>query len=65
MTELGYTQQKLSDELNMSVQTLNAKFNGRSIFSLNEVISITKILELDNPIEIFFDDISQKCNEEH
>ncbi len=54
MTELGYTQQKLAIAMGVTVQTLNAKLNGRSKFSLDEVISIIKILKLEDPMTIFF-----------
>ena len=63
MTELGYTQEKLANAMGITLQTLNAKLNGRSKFSLDEVISITKILKLEDPVSIFFRDISQKCND--
>lgn len=58
MTELGYTQQKLADDMGMSVQTLNAKLNGRSGLSLDEAISMIKILRLEDPMSIFFSDMS-------
>lgn len=63
MTESGYTQKELAENMGITVQTLNSKLNGRTIFSLDEVISITKILNIENPIEIFFPPLSQKCNE--
>lgn len=62
MLELGYTQQKLAEALGITVQTLNAKLNGRSRLSLDEAISINKILKFDDPVKIFFEDVSQKCN---
>ncbi|MBK1809448.1 helix-turn-helix transcriptional regulator [Clostridium sp. YIM B02505] len=63
MIEQGYTQRRLADGIGITVQTLNSKINGRSVFSLDEAISITKILDIKNPEEIFFDSVSQKCND--
>lgn len=62
MTELGYTQKKLASDMGITVQTLNSKLNGRSILTLDEAVSITKILKIINPAEIFFDSVYQKCN---
>lgn len=62
MTELGYTQKKLASDMGITVQTLNSKLNGRSILTLDEAVSITKILKIINPAEIFFDSAYQKCN---
>lgn len=63
MVELGYTQKKLASSMGITVQTLNSKLNGRSVLTLDEAISITKILKITNPTEIFFSSMSQKCNE--
>lgn len=54
MTEKRISQEKMAGILGITVQSLNAKLNGRSQFILNEVVSITKILDLDNPVDIFF-----------
>jgi len=54
MIEKGYSQSKMAKEIGISVQTLNAKLNGRTQFTLDEVVKITSILRIDNPIEIFF-----------
>lgn len=54
MTEMHVSQEKLSKELGITVQSLNAKINGRSQFTLEEVIRITEYLNLDNPVDIFF-----------
>lgn len=63
MTELGFTQEKLANAMGITVQTLNAKLNGRSGFSLDEAISVTKILSLEDPLEIFFKESSHICND--
>lgn len=47
MRELGYTQAKLSAELGITQQTLNAKLNGRSEFLLKEVLKLITILGHD------------------
>lgn len=53
MVELGFTQKKLASSMGITVQTLNSKLNGRSGLTLDEAISITKILNIANPTEIF------------
>ena len=40
--------------LGITVQSLNAKLNGRSQFTLEEVVKISEHLKLDNPVDIFF-----------
>lgn len=54
MVELGITQKDLALELGISIQNLNAKLNGRGVLSIIEAAKITKVLSLDNPMEIFF-----------
>ena len=54
MRENNITQQNLADELGISVQSFNAKINGRSVFTISEAKKISEILHLDNPGEIFF-----------
>lgn len=54
MVEKKYTQLKLSRELGLSVQSLNAKLNGRNQFTLDEVVEISKILNIEDPRDIFF-----------
>lgn len=53
MVEREMTQEKLADVLGISVQTLNSKINGRTQFTLEEVIKMTDILEIQNPTDIF------------
>lgn len=55
MTELHVSQEKLSNEIGITTQSLNAKLNGRSSFTLEEVIKITNYLKLDNPMKFFFE----------
>lgn len=54
MTERHVSQEKLAKVLGITVQSLNAKLNGRSQFTLEEVVKISEHLKLDNPVDIFF-----------
>ncbi|NFO86662.1 helix-turn-helix transcriptional regulator [Clostridium botulinum] len=49
----GYTQEKLANELGISPKTLSNKFN-KGIFGSNEIEEMIEILDIDNPIDIFF-----------
>ncbi|MBU3226771.1 helix-turn-helix transcriptional regulator [Clostridium algidicarnis] len=62
MTERGYTQKRLASNMGISIQTLNSKINGKATFSLDEAVLLTKILSIENPLEIFFESSSHKCN---
>lgn len=54
MAEAHVSQDKLSKQLGITVQSLNAKINGRSPFTLEEVVKITDYLNLEDPVNIFF-----------
>lgn len=54
MTEKKVSQEKLASKIGITTQSLNAKLNGRSQFTLGEVIKITNYLDINNPQEIFF-----------
>lgn len=54
MAEKSYTQKKMAKELGITEQSLNAKMNSRSQFTLKEVVEIVSILDIDDPVEIFF-----------
>ncbi len=54
LVEEGMTQEELSLELGISLQSLNAKLNGRAPLTIEEAKRITEILKIDNPSEIFF-----------
>lgn len=56
MREHNVTQQELAVILGISVQSLNAKINERTAFTVPEAKRICKFLNLDNPAEIFFND---------
>lgn len=55
IVEVGLTQEKLAKKLDISVQTLNAKLNGRSCLTVDQAMHIAHILNISNPSEIFFD----------
>lgn len=54
MTEAHVSQAKMSEYLGITVQSLNAKLNGRTQFTLEEAVKITDFLTLNDPIDIFF-----------
>ena len=62
MTEVHISQAKLSEHLGITVQSLNAKLNGRNQFTLEEVVKITEFLNLKDPVDIFLTQVSQICN---
>jgi len=49
----GYTQVKLAKELGISPKTLSNKLN-KGVFGSDEIEKMIKILEIKNPIDIFF-----------
>lgn len=49
----GYTQERLAKELGISPKTLSSKLS-KGVFGSDEIEKMIKILEIDNPIEIFF-----------
>ena len=52
----GHTQESLAKEMNMSVNALNAKVNGNSRITTDEVIKMCDVLSINNDsekIEIF------------
>ena len=57
IVENGLTQEQLAKKMGISVQNLNAKLNNRANLTLNEVISLVKILNITDPVPIFFDNI--------
>lgn len=54
MTEAHVSQARLSEYLGITVQSLNAKLNGRTQFTLEEVVKINDFLKLKDPVDIFF-----------
>jgi transcriptional regulator with XRE-family HTH domain len=49
----GYTQERLAKELGISPKTLSNKLS-KGVFGTNEIEQIIKILDIKNPLEIFF-----------
>lgn len=49
----GYTQDKLARELGISAKTLSNKLN-KGVFGSDEMERLILILEIKNPMEIFF-----------
>ena len=60
MAEAHVSQAKLSGYLGITVQSLNAKLNGRTQFTLEEAVKITEFLNLKDPVDIFFAPSVQK-----
>ena len=54
MVEQHISQEKMAKMLGITIQSLNAKLNGRSHFTLEQVIKITDILSIKDPVDIFF-----------
>ncbi|WP_283736543.1 helix-turn-helix transcriptional regulator [Clostridium perfringens] len=57
MKEKNYSQSKLAKSLNITTQSLNAKLNGCSQFTIKEAFDIISILDIENSndvVEIFF-----------
>lgn len=64
MTEQKVSQERLAKTLGITVQSLNAKLNGRSQFTLGEVIKITEVLSIKEPVDIFFNPSVPKMQQE-
>lgn len=57
MKENNCSQSKLAKKLNITTQSLNAKLNGRTQFTIREAVDIISIFNIKNPndiTEIFF-----------
>lgn len=54
MLAKNFTQEQVAKKIGITTQALNAKLNGRSQFTIKEAQIITDILELDDPVSIFF-----------
>lgn len=57
----GFNQTQLAKELGISVQTMNAKLNGKTEFYISEAIEIGKILGIDNIGCFFLNPTCIKC----
>ena len=47
MTELEISQEKMSDDMGMSISTLNEKLNGYADFKFTELVKIAYILDIE------------------
>lgn len=59
----GYTQVKLAPLAGLSVNTLNAKVNGRQVFNTDEIDRLCMLLDIKSPVEkcdIFLSEKSQQ-----
>ncbi|WP_251613000.1 helix-turn-helix domain-containing protein [Senimuribacter intestinalis] len=54
IAEKGYNQKLLAEKVGMSSNSLSRKISGKREFTLSEMISICKVLEIDDPKAIFF-----------
>ena len=54
MREKNYSQNKLAKQIGITTQSLNAKLNGRSQFTIEEALNIIAVLKIIKPEEIFF-----------
>lgn len=64
MREKNYTQKTMAIKLGITQQSFNAKINKRTQFTLNEVVEIVRILDIDNPVAIFFEKNIPKMQQE-
>ena len=55
MKEKNYSQSKLAKSLNITTQSLNAKLNGRSQFTIKEAFDIISILDIENSNDVVED----------
>lgn len=53
MVKVGMTQEKLAKELNMTPRTLSNRFK-KGVFGTDEIEIMVRILQIKNPIPIFF-----------
>lgn len=47
-------QQDVAEKLGISTKTFNSKLNGKGTFDANEIEKLIEVLEIKNPVEIFF-----------
>ena len=63
MHAAGYNQKTLAPRMNMTVNTLSAKINGKSKFDTHEATLFCEICHVEDPqkrTEIFLSSLSQK-----
>ena len=50
----GYSLQSIIAALGISRSAFYRKLNGKSAFTVNEMQKLTEILEINNPVKVFF-----------
>lgn len=63
IVEKGLTQDKIAKKMGISLQSFNAKLNGRSSWTLENILKLKEILNLTSIEEIFSISSSQISNE--
>lgn len=63
MVEMGKTQGQVALEIGMSEMSLSRKIRGKREFHLSEILDLCLLLKIQNPVEIFLPEISQKSND--
>lgn len=61
--EAGYTQRSLAEKMNMSVNSLNEKVNGKVPFNIEQVVLLCELCHIETSEEkcsIFLPSVSQK-----
>lgn len=61
--EKGLNQDKVAKKMGITLQTFNAKLNGRSPWTLENILKLKEILNLQNIEEFFLDNMSQISND--
>jgi len=51
----GQTIVALAESVGLSSKTMSEKINGKADFTVKEAKLVTELLEIENPMEIFFD----------
>lgn len=54
IAEKGETQKSVAKAIGISENSLSRKMNGLREFRLSEVFKLCKVLDIDNPRDIFF-----------
>lgn len=52
--EKGLTQAEAAAAIGISSKTLSLKMNNKAIFGTDEIEALTKLLDIDDPMKIFF-----------
>ena len=55
ITEKRMSQSELAKKMGLSLQAINMKLTGKRAISVPEAAMMIEILEIKNPLEIFFD----------